>query len=138
MKEHDNNSIVSTETACNENEAKAEENANNTDSDVKAEINSENKAESTQNSDYIGDSGITNEGINYQKPKKKKSKVIIALLIAVAVVIAAVVGCVLLFGSSGGSSEFVERTLYAKDNSLFYLERKDNTPILITEDFFCG
>lgn len=136
MKEHDNNSIVSTETACNENEAKAEENANNTDSDVKAEINSENKVESTQNSDYIGDFGITTEGINYQKPKKKKSKVIIALLIAVAVVIAAVVGCVLLFGSSGGSSEFVERTLYAKDNSLFYLERKDNTPILITEDFF--
>lgn len=70
------------------------------------------------------------------EPKKKGKKKLVIALAAVAVVVAAVVAALVFLLPTKSDDEPVKRTLYAKDNSLYYLEPDTNTPVLITDDLF--
>ncbi len=72
-----------------------------------------------------------------EQPAKKSNKgkiIIIAVVAAVLVGVAAL--ALILFGLGGSGNEYVERALFVKDNSLYYINPDDNTPILITDKFY--
>lgn len=70
------------------------------------------------------------------EPKKKGKKKLVIALAAGAVVVAAVVAALIFLFPTKSDDEPVKRALYAKDNSLYYLEPDTNTPVLITDDLF--
>ena len=108
---------------------------------VSAETVSQDAAENTISEDNSEQKVSANEEISAtdsaEPTKKKKTSKIVALCIVVAVIlVAAAVSVFLFFGSKDKEEGFVERALYFKDNSIYYLEPKNNKPVLITDNFF--
>lgn len=68
------------------------------------------------------------------KSNKNKSKIIIAVIAIVAVV--AAVAAILFAYSKKSGDDFVERPLYIKDNAVYYVDSKSDSPVLISEKLF--
>ncbi|MGN0546743.1 MAG: hypothetical protein ACI4I3_05370 [Acutalibacteraceae bacterium] len=73
--------------------------------------------------------------VSSPEPKKKSKKVKAFVFSIIAVVLLLAISAFIFFLSKKGDDKFVERTLYVKDNSLYYLESKNNTPVLLTDSF---
>lgn len=105
------------------NEASSDEETENVDNEV--ESNSDDTSESYSAS------------YEAQAPVKKKSKAkIIILLVVILAIIGAVAAGLYFFVFNKSDDKFIERSIYLKDNSLYFVNPKDNSSVLITDDFW--
>ncbi len=121
-------------TAAAEEEEEEEETSPATDNSSNEETESSDN-EITNNSNDVSES--YSEPYEVQAPVKKKSK---AKIIILSVVILAIIGVVAaglyFFVFNRSDDKFIERSIYLKDNSLYYINPKDNSSVLITDDYF--
>ena len=69
-------------------------------------------------------------------PQQKKSKKGLVVPIIVVVVLALVASAFFLLKGGKNGGEFVQRSLYFKENAIYYLDTKTNESVLITDNFF--
>ena len=69
-------------------------------------------------------------------PQKKKSKAGLIAAIIVVVVLALAAAAFFVFKGFKKDDGFVQRSLYFKENAIYYLDPKTNESILITDNFF--
>ena len=112
----------------------------------KEETSPENDASSDEEAENVdneteGNSGDASESYSTsyeaQAPVKKKSKAkIVILLVVILAIIGAVAAGLYFFVFNKSDDKFIERSIYLKDNSLYFVNPKDNSSVLITDDYF--
>lgn len=76
------------------------------------------------------------EEVCYVAQPVKSRKKSVAIIIAVVAVVVAVVLAILFASSKKSDEDFVARPLYIKDNAVYYVDSKSDSPVLISEKLF--